>query len=204
MPLSPNLIFFYSEPELIFFSSEARGELRPFFDRCGAGVELKKVRALTAWQRHAKSKIFNPKNIFNTLNPTGTRKKFYFKPKPDPNLTRKIFSTRNPTESKNFYGTILALKIFKSASKIRISIGYKDNFVKYLVLIKFLHGMDQASFNIFPKKSWHLNRNPTRTRRKLIFKPEPDPISGLGLGRFFFCFGYPIQVSTTWFKLYHR
>ena len=113
--------------------------------------------------RPAKSKIFNP-------NP----KKNFFKPKPDLNLIRILI---------NFYITILAIKILKTAYNIRISIGYKDNFCQ---VFRINQDLDQASFNIFPKKSWFLNPNPnptrpdpTRPRKKLVFKPKPDPISGL-------------------------
>ena len=90
-------------------------------------------------QRPAKSKIFNP------------------------NPKKIFFSTRN---LKNFYVTILALKIFKTAFNIRIPISYKDHFCQVFGINQIL---DQASFNIFPKKSWCLNPNPTRTKR---LKPE--------------------------------
>ena len=56
-----------------------------------------------------------------------TCKEKTFQTKPD--QEKKIFQTETRLEpEKNFYVTILALKIFKTAFNIRISIGYKDNF----------------------------------------------------------------------------
>ena len=78
------------------------------------------------------------------------RVKFSIRTRPE-----KIFNTRPEPEEK-FYVIILALKIVKTAYNIRISIGYKDNICQ-------IFGINQASFNIFPKKSWFSNPLPTRT-----------------------------------------
>ena len=70
--------------------------------------------------------------MFNARNPIRARKKIFFNPKPDPNF-------------KNFQVTILALKIFKTAYNIRISIGYKDNFCQVL-------GINQIVFKTWIKQ----------------------------------------------------
>ena len=153
-------------------------------------------------QRPANSKIFNPnptrKNFFKP-KPDPNPKKFFFKHKPDPNPKKIFFSTRN---LKNCYFTILALKIFKTAFNIQIPISYKDHFCQVFGINQIL---DQASFNIFPKKSWCLNPNPTRTKR---LKPEnrsepeknwfsnPNPTRfRVWVGSGFFRFRYPMQLS---------
>ena len=135
-------------------------------------------------------KIFNTqnptrtrKNNFSNRNATRTRKNFFFKPKPDPTRTQK--NTFFNPKFKNFYFTILALKIFKTAFNIRISIGYKDNFYQ-------VFGINQIFF-----KRW-VKQVSIFFRKKVGFKPEPDPISGLSrVGSDFFRFGYPMQVSVT-------
>ena len=71
-----------------------------------------------------------PEKIFNTRNPTLTRKNIFFKPKPDLNLEKYFFF--NPKLKK----------IFKAAYNIRIAIGYKDNFCQ-------VFGINQNFF-----KSW--------------------------------------------------
>ena len=109
-----------------------------------------------------------PEKNFNNQNQTRTRKKFLItitRAEPEKNFFQT--QTQLKPEKKIFYVTILALKIFKTASNIRISIGYKDNICQ----------------------RWFLSPNPTRTRKlkpenrpepekKMVFKPEPDPISG--------------------------
>ena len=123
------------------------------------------VSIRTTNQRPTKSKIFNPnptrkkflipetrpnpnpKKNFSNRNPTRPRKNFFFKLKPDANPKKYFLSTRN---LNNFYFTISALNIFKTTYNIRISIGYKDNF---WYKSNLLQDFNQASFNIFPKKS---------------------------------------------------
>ena len=79
----------------------------------------------------------DPIEIFKTRNPTRTRKKIFFKPKPDPN------------PKKNFYITILALKIFKTAYNIRISIGYKSNFCQVFGINEFSLRLGSSKFQYF-------------------------------------------------------
>ena len=88
-----------------------------------------------------------------------TRKKIIFNPQTDQNPKKIFFSTRN---LKNFYVTILALKIFKTAYNIRISIGYKDNF-------RQVFGINQISSGLGSSKFWYFSE------KKLVFKPELDP-----------------------------
>ena len=59
-----------------------------------AGLDLQRVKFSTRTR---------PEKIFNTRNPTRTRKKIFFKPKPDPNPKKKFFSTRNPTRNQKIF-----------------------------------------------------------------------------------------------------
>ena len=94
-------------------------------------------------QRPAKRKIFNQ-------NPT---EKNFFKPKPDPNPKKKIFSTR--PESTKFLRHNSSVQ-YSNLCRLQNNFWYKSNF----------------KFQYFSEK-------------KLVFKPEPDPISGLSRVNFF-------------------
>ena len=91
----------------------------------------------------------DPIKIFNTRNPTRTWTKIFFNLKPDPNL-------------KNFYVTILKLKIFKSAYNIRISIGYKNSICQ-------VFGTNQIFF-----KTW-IKEVSIFFRKKVGFKSRTRP-----------------------------
>ena len=66
--------------------------------------------------------------------------------------------------------------MFKTAYNIRISIGYKDNFCQ-------VFGINQIFF-----KTW-IKQVSIFFRKKLVFKPEPDMISGLSRVGFFLVSG---------------
>ena len=73
-----------------------------------------------------------------------------------------MFSNQNrPEPEKNFYITILALKISKTAYNIRISIGYKDNFYQVFGINQIFSRLGSSKFQYFFEK-------------KLVFKPAPD------------------------------
>ena len=85
-----------------------------------------------------------PEKIFNTRNPTRTRKIVFSNANPT-RTRKKFFQLETRTNLKNIYVTILALKIFETAYNIRITIGYKDNFYQ-------IFGINQILFKTWIKQ----------------------------------------------------
>ena len=78
-----------------------------------------------------------------------------------------------------FYSEMKTVNIMLSIEpNIRISIGYKDNFCQ-------VFGINQIFF-----KTW-IKQVSIFFRKKLVFKPEPDPISGWSRASGFFSFRVP-------------
>ena len=104
-------------------------------------------------------------------------------------LTSQSFYQDHYQEKHNFEGDITSTRVLKLFKCSMITFGG----VPYNPEINYSSRQTQFFFNPNPtRKKFLIPETRPRTRKKLVFKPEPDPISGLSrVGSGFFSFRVP-------------